>query len=222
MSTAAPMHVGFMPMPDHFPYRALFLHGRPRHKKYDTFWVKHPPMNITHRAKIFSAFDALAGFGDCISSKQVEYCDRRYLSEGEREELARKLAVLRQLTYNGKAARKNRPQVTVEYFSPCTDKNNFAYGTGGNYEYVTGTCLKVDEVCGTITIDETSVAIEDISDISGSLFNVNRNLFPIEDTSDISRSSHDVDNDHNHHSPINGTSGTAESSYSAEKVPYND
>ncbi|MBP3901834.1 MAG: hypothetical protein J6D53_10365 [Blautia sp.] len=193
MSTAAPIHVGFMPMPDHFPYRALFLHGRPRHKKYDTFWVKHPPMNITHRAKIFSAFDALAGFGDCISSKQVEYCDRRYLSEGEREELARKLAVLRQLTYNGKAARKNRPQVTVEYFSPCTDRNNFAYGTGGIYEHVSGTCLKVDEVRGTITIDENNILIEDISDINGSLF-----------------------------ATVEESPGHTESSYSAEKVPYND
>jgi len=219
MSTAAPTHVGFMPMPDHFPYRALFLHGRPRHKKYDAFWVKHPPMNITHRAKIFSAFDALAGFGDCISSKQVEYCDRRYLSEGEREELARKLAVLRQLTYNGKAARKNRPQVTVEYFSPCTDKNNFAYGTGGIYEHVSGTCLKVDEFRGTITIDETSVAIEDISNISGNLFTVDRNLFPAEDTSGINRNLLDVDNKH---FQIEDTSSTAESSYSTEKVPYNE
>jgi len=219
MSTAAPMHVGFMPMPDHFPYRALFLHGRPRHKKYDTFWVKHPPMNITHRAKIFSAFDALAGFGDCISSKQVEYCDRRHLGEGEREELARKLAVLRQLTYNGKAARKNRPQVTVEYFSSCTDRNNFAYGTGGIYEHISGTCLKVDEVRGIITIDETSVAIEDISDISGSLFNVDRNLFTIEDTTGINRNLFDVDNKH---SQIDDTSGTAGSPYSAEKVPYNE
>ncbi len=219
MSAATPTHIGFMPMPDHFPYRALFLHGRPRHKKYDAFWIKHPPMNITHRAKIFSAFDALAGFGDFISSKQVEYCDRRYLSEGEREELNRKLAILRQLTYNGKAARKNRPQVTVEYFSPCTDKNNFAYGTGGIYEHVSGTCLKVDEVCGTITIDETSVAIEDISDISGNLFTIDRNLFPIEDTSGINRNLLDVDNKH---SQIEDTSGTAGSPYSAEKVPYNE
>ena len=199
MSTASPMHVGFMPMPDHFPYRALFLHGRPRHQKYDSFFIKHPPMNIVHRAKIFAPFDALAGFGNCISSKQVEYSDRRYLSEGEREELNRKLAALRRLTCTGKAARKNRPQVTVEYFSPCTDRNNFAYGTGGIYEHVSGTCLKVDEICGTVTIDETSVAIEDISDISGSLFNVDRSLFTIENAS-----------------------GTAESSYSAEKVPYND
>ena len=72
MSAAAARQVGYMPMPAGFEYRALFLHGRPRHQKYDTFWIKHPPMNVTHRAKIFSAFDALAGFDDCIAEAALK------------------------------------------------------------------------------------------------------------------------------------------------------
>ena len=167
MSTAV---IGYMPMPVNFEYRSLFLHGRPRHEKYDDFWRKHPPMDTVHRAKIFSAFDALAGFDAWIASKETPYCDRHILSEGEREEQDKKLATLRQLTYNSKAARRNRPQITVQFFSPCTDRNSFAYGSGGLYETVSGTCRKVDDISGTITIEDQSIPIDDISSITGTLF----------------------------------------------------
>ena len=59
--------IGYMPMPADFRYRSVFLHGRPKHEKYDDFWRCHPPMNIVHRAKIFAPFDALAGFSECIA-----------------------------------------------------------------------------------------------------------------------------------------------------------
>jgi len=161
-----------MPMPAGFKYRALFLHGRPRHQKYDDFWRRHPPMDTRHRAKIFSAFDALAGFGDRISDKEVLYCDRRILSEEERDKLNRRIAILRQLTYNSRAARKNRPQITAEYFSPCTDENSFAYGTGGIYKTITGICRKVDDLSGFILIDENMIPIEDIAAVCGSVFDI--------------------------------------------------
>ena len=167
MNTAV---VGYMPMPVNFEYRSLFLHGRPRHEKYDDFWRKHPPMDTVHRAKIFSAFDALAGFGDCIAGKEVPYCDRRHLSEEEHEELDRKLSVLRRLTRNSKEVRKNRPQVSVEYFSPCTDRNSFAYGTGGLYETASGICRKIDDVSGTITVGETVIPLDGITSVTGILF----------------------------------------------------
>ena len=167
MSTTA---LGYMPMPAQFYYRALFLHGRPRHKKYDDFWRKHPPMDRTHRAKIFSAFDALSGFDAWIASKETPYCDRRHLCEGEREELDKKLVTLRQLTCSSRAARRNRPQVTVQYFSPCQDENSFAYGSGGTYETVSGTCRRVDDIYGTITIDDLILPIDDIASVSGPMF----------------------------------------------------
>ena len=162
--------IGYMPMPDHFPYRSIFLKGRPKHEKYDDFWRRHPPMDPVHRAKIFAPFDALAGFGECIAGKEVEYSPRQDLGEGEKEELDRKLAVLQRLTRNGREARKNRPQVTIRYFSPCTDVNSEAYGTGGTCKTISGICRKVDVVSRTITVDETVLQLDDVIAISGGLF----------------------------------------------------
>jgi hypothetical protein len=82
------------------------------------------------------------------------------------------------LTCNGKEARKNRPQITVQYFSPCTDACNSAYGTGGTYETRTGICLKIDPVSKTVKLDETIISIKDISDISGDLFEAQDNDIP--------------------------------------------
>ncbi len=167
MSTAV---LGEMAMPANFPYRSVYLKGRPVHQKYDDFWRKHPPMDAVHRAKIFAPFDALAGYSDCIAGKQIVYCDRRCLSEGEREALDRKLSILRNLTRNGREARNNQPQIIVEYFLPCCDENSFAYGTGGTYETISGICRKVDTVSGTITIDDHVLPIDDITSTSGALF----------------------------------------------------
>ena len=111
--------IGYMPMPTDFPYKSIFLKGRPQHEKYDDFWRRHPPMDPVHRAKIFSPFDALAGFGDCIASKEIQYYSRRDLSEGEREELDRKLAVLQRLTCNGKEARKTGRRSQFSSFLPA-------------------------------------------------------------------------------------------------------
>ena len=112
----------------------------------------------------------LAGFDGWIASKEVRYCDRRYLSEEEHDNLDRKLSVLRTLTRNSREVRRNKPVVTVQYFSPCTDRNSFAYGTGGLYETVSGICRKIDDVAGTITIGETVIPLDDITDVTGTLF----------------------------------------------------
>ena len=60
--------LGYMPMPAAFSHKTVFLHGRPIHQKYDDFWIRHPPMNIRHRAKIFAPFAALRGFDECIEN----------------------------------------------------------------------------------------------------------------------------------------------------------
>ena len=92
------------------------------------------------------------------------------MSEGEHDNLDRKLSVLRGLTRNSREVRRNKPVVTVQYFSPCTDRNSFAYGTGGLYETVSGICRKIDDVASTITIGETVIPLDDITDITGILF----------------------------------------------------
>ena len=167
MSTAAIPAIGYMPMPANFPYRSLFLHGRPRHLKYDDFWRKHPPMDHVHRAKIFSAFDALAGFDEAVKSKEEIYECRRKLSDGEKEELDRRLAVLQNLTYNSKTARVNKPIVTIQYFSPCTDIHNDWYGIGGQYVTVTGTVKQVDGINHMVTVDDMEISLEDVVKITG-------------------------------------------------------
>ena len=45
-----------------FRYREVYEKGKPVHEKNDSFSVKHPPMELSRRAKIFSPFDALKGF----------------------------------------------------------------------------------------------------------------------------------------------------------------
>ena len=53
-----------MEMPVSFRYRDVFLKGKPKHDKTDSFSIKHPAMDLGRRAKIFSPFDALKGFSD--------------------------------------------------------------------------------------------------------------------------------------------------------------
>ena len=155
--------VGYMPMPVSFHYRSTFLQGRPRHERFDDFWRKHPPMDHVHRAKIFAPFDALAGFDECINSKRVLYEEKRILSGSEKDELNEKLTLLHSLTCNGRAARKNRPQVTVTCFVPCSDEHNDWYNRGGQYIAITGTVKKVD--ISAIVIDDMMIALEDIAGI---------------------------------------------------------
>ena len=97
LSEAVYESIGIMPMPVNFRHAEVFRRGRPRHGKpgklstYDAFYIKHPPMDTVRRAKLFSSFDALKGFGDCIASKEVLYEERHELTEEERGELDRRL-----------------------------------------------------------------------------------------------------------------------------------
>ncbi len=149
-----------MPMPAAFHYRSLFLQGRPRHEKYDDFWIRHPPMDHVHRAKIFAPFDALAGFDDCINSKDVLYEEKRILSGSEKDDLNDKLSLLHSLTCNGRAARVNSPVATVNSFVPCSDEHSDWYHRGGRCESYTGTVKKVD--AGALVVDDKTIALDDI------------------------------------------------------------
>ena len=64
--------LGYMPMPAEFPYREVALRGKPAHDPCDWFSLKHPKMDVEHRAKIFAPFDALRGFKDAIVLKEKE------------------------------------------------------------------------------------------------------------------------------------------------------
>ena len=169
--TAATPGIGFMPMPPDFKYKSVFMHGKTQHGPDDPFRIHHPIMPCSRRAKLFSLFDALRGFDAAIWSKEVLYEDKKQLDEFSQEILDRKLELLCKLTYNSRAARVNRPVVTITYFSPCTDPNSFAYEKQGQYLSVTGIVHKVDTVVSrTVTLDGQVINLSDISDISGALF----------------------------------------------------
>ena len=90
--------IGVMAMPADFRYRDVFLKGKPQHDRYDLFRIKHPRMATCRRAKIFSSFDALKGFSEAVASKDVLYEYRKELESEDREELDRRLHILRNLT----------------------------------------------------------------------------------------------------------------------------
>ena len=147
--------IGVMPMPSGFQYREVFLKGRPQHDRYDAFCIRHPKMDVGHRAKIFSPFDALKGFNEAVAAKNELYTDKAVLSQEDSEELSRRLEILHNLTYNSRMARANQVRVTVTYFEPCDDENHEAFGFRGQYKMISGICWKVDaEVTQKILIDK--------------------------------------------------------------------
>ncbi|MBO4883359.1 MAG: hypothetical protein J5570_07635 [Lachnospiraceae bacterium] len=60
------------PIPPSFRYRDVYIKGKPKHDVNDIFRVRHPAMDLSRRAKIFSPFDALKGFGDELSKAERE------------------------------------------------------------------------------------------------------------------------------------------------------
>ena len=160
--------IGVMTMPADFRYREVFLKGKPRHDQYDPFRIRHPRMNQGHRAKIFAPFDALKGFNEAVSAKEVLYESRIELSPEDAAELDRRLSILHNLTYNSRMARTNRVQVSVTYYQPCLDPNHDDYGLRGQYQTITGICWNVDaEVSRTILIDKMKISLDNVLRIEG-------------------------------------------------------
>ena len=59
-------------------YQKVRERGKPTHKPYDEFSIKHPHMDLTRRAKVFSPFDALKGFNDEISNTELQFETNHY------------------------------------------------------------------------------------------------------------------------------------------------
>ena len=157
------MTLGYMGMPADFKYKSVYLKGKPVHRELDPFSLKHPAMDRGKRAKIFSPYDALKGFSDAVAAKDVLYISKPELTDEEKTEINEKLVILSSLTRNGRMARENHIAVTVEYFSPCTDRNSSAYGVKGQRVSLKGICRRVDSTLSrSITIDQATVRFDDI------------------------------------------------------------
>lgn len=159
--------IGNIPIPNNFKYKDVFIKGKPQHDTFDEFYAKHPFMDIGKRAKIFAPFDALKGFNESVSEKEVLYENKIILDDEKKDELNRKLLILRNLTLNRCMAQTNNVIITVTYFVPCTDKNNEAYGYRVQYITIEGICLSVDSIISkTLTVDTTIIQLDDISNIT--------------------------------------------------------
>ena len=156
-------------IPDDFPYREAFTRGRPVHEKFDSFSIKHPAMPLEKRAKIFSPFDALKGFNDAISSRDVIYDSRKELSEEDMQMLDEKLSVLKKLTINGNAARANSTYVEIEYFR--LHEEDDASDEKGTYMTECGNLMKIDDLSRTVIMDDgTKIPVDYIISISSPVF----------------------------------------------------
>ena len=139
-------------MPADFKYKDVFLKGYPKHDRFDRFRIKHPNMDHIHRAKLFSPFDALAGFSTAIGNKEEMYVERRVLPPVELESLNQTLEEIHKLTINGRVARENRVAVEISYYVPCEDSWNEWYQVRGKYKTIRGIVKNVDNISETITI----------------------------------------------------------------------
>ena len=128
----------------------------------ELFLRRHPRMPLSQRAKIFSPFAALEGYGQAIQNKNVLYEPRRELDPEEREALSHRLTRLAQLTKNSRSVREHPTTVKVEYFSVCTDSWNNAFGRDGLYKTLTGLLRRVDPVNQEITIEDRTIPFGDI------------------------------------------------------------
>jgi len=63
------------PLSPSFRYRHVLEKGKPVHDKNDLFSIRHPAMELSRRAKIFSPFDALKGFDDELSAARTRAAD---------------------------------------------------------------------------------------------------------------------------------------------------
>ena len=149
--------------PQYFKYLEVVRKGKPLHKENDSFYLKHPPMDLSRRAKIFAPFDALKGFNEKVQSKEVLYVPKKELNEEELRELNNQLTTLYNLTTNSRLARENNIHAEVTYFVPCMDIENENYLIKGRYVTVSGTVKKIDPIINkNIIVDDYDIFINDI------------------------------------------------------------
>lgn len=96
-----------------------------------------PKMDLTHRAKIFSPYDALRGFDEAVEeiTAMNNRVEKAQLDGGEIEILSRKLTQIRKGT-----------SITVTYFAEDPDGM-------GIYKDITGTVAEIDPVRKLLAVD---------------------------------------------------------------------
>lgn len=118
---------------------------------------RHPQMSLYNRAAQFAPFAALSGHDDAIEETARLTDEQRELTQGESEELNRKLIYLLQ--------RDENTPVDILYFQPDSRKR------GGSYRTVSGMIKRIEGIEGRIVLtDGTSIPLDAVSDIRGGIF----------------------------------------------------
>lgn len=126
------------------PYRDIIQFHRPASKRVR--------MSVAHRAKQFAPFAALKGFEDCVRKKEEIYVPYRELSDESKEELDRKLRLL-----------KYHELITLTYFQANPSRS----GNVGQYKKITGTVEYIDPLYRYMLIGDTEIEITSITELHG-------------------------------------------------------
>ena len=164
------LRIGAMPVPPDFRHGELMRRGRPRHGAGDEFRLRHPAMDVGHRAKIFAPFDALRGFSEAVNAKDEQYVEKAELSQDRLDAVNECLimlsAVLRGNESSAASSDVVNITVSVTFFVPCRDPNNDAFGRAGQYRTVRGPLCAVDgEISRSIIVGGMRIAFENIHEI---------------------------------------------------------
>lgn len=103
------------------------------------------PMSVKQRAKQFAMFDAMKGLTEAIAEKERQISPKKELVDDRIAELNEMLTMI-----------KIGDKVTVDYYCQY----------GQKYETLTGTVTKVDLFWKEVLLGETTVAFDEIANIS--------------------------------------------------------
>ena len=118
-----------------------------------------PRMAMEKRAAQFAPFAALTGYEESVIDEARQTEEKLELSEDMIDMIDARLAVIQHHI-------KEQPNIAVTYFIPDNKK------AGGRYVTVSGNIRKLDGIGHRIIMaDGTSIPIDDVRFIEGSLFN---------------------------------------------------
>ena len=119
---------------------------------------KRPQMPMSERAAQFSPFSALNGYEAAIKETARRTDKKTELTDDEKSLLDMKQRFLNEII-------SERPEISVTYFLPDTNKS------GGAYVTLNGNLKRFDEIERILIFtDGRKIPIDDISDIDSELF----------------------------------------------------
>ncbi len=120
--------------------------------------AKHPKMPALDRAAQFMPFAALTGHNAAVMETERLTDSRMELDEMKKEELNEHLQFIKEQLLQ-------KPQISITYFLPDTQKN------GGAYLTITGTVRKIEQTRHQVIMENgTVIPMNDIYEIKSTIF----------------------------------------------------